>query len=299
MQRRKFLTATALTAGSVALLGKRSFADMLAMPEYKLTPLRNNVGIFTEQGGTIIWMANKEGIVCVDSEFPDPANHLIAELKKQSDKPFQWLINTHHHGDHTGGNISFKGLVKNVAAHANSLTNQKAAAAQQKSEDKQLYPDTTFTNKWKVKVGDERITAHYFGAGHTNGDSFIHFENANIVHCGDQVFNRRYPYIDRSAGASCKHWPIALEQAIKQFDKNTIFVFGHAFDPQKVVGNVEDLKAMKNYMEKLVAFVDGSIKAGKTKEQILAGTSIPGITDWQGEGIGRGLTAAYEELTGA
>lgn len=269
---------------------------MLA-PDYKLTPLRNNVGIFTEQGGTIIWMVNKEGIVCVDAEFPDPANHLIAELKKKSDKPFQWLINTHHHGDHTSGNISFKGIAKNVAAHANSLTNQKASAVAQKTEDKQLYPDTTYTNNWKVKVGDEQITAHYFGPGHTNGDSFIHFENANIVHCGDQVFNRMYPYIDRSAGASCRNWPIALEKAQKQFNKDTIFVFGHAFNPTKVVGNMDDLKAMQNFMEKLVAFVDSGIKAGKTKEQILSATAIPGVTEWQGDGIQRGLTAAYEELT--
>ncbi|MFD0763695.1 MBL fold metallo-hydrolase [Mucilaginibacter lutimaris] len=297
MERRKFLKNTALTAGSLALLGNKSIAGILAMPEYKLTPLRNNVGIFTEQGGTIIWMVNKEGIVCVDAEFPDPATHLITELKKKSEKPFQWLINTHHHGDHTSGNISFKGITKNVAAHANSLTNQKAAAAKQKTEDKQLYPDTTFNDKWKVKVGDEHITAHYFGAGHTNGDSFIHFENANIVHCGDQVFNRMYPYIDRSAGASCKHWAIALEQAQKQFNKDTIFVYGHAFDPAKVTGIMDDLKAMQNFMEKLVAFVDSSIKAGKTKEQILAATSIPGVPDWNGDGIQRGLTAAYEELT--
>jgi cyclase len=297
MERRKFLINTALTAGSLSLLGNKSLAAMLAAPAYQLTPLRNNIGIFTEQGGTIIWMANKEGIVCVDAEFPEPANHLIAELKKKSDKPFQWLINTHHHADHTSGNISFKGLVKNVAAHANSLTNQKASAVAQKTEDKQLYPDITYTDKWKIKVGDEHISAHYFGAGHTNGDSFIHFEHANIVHCGDQVFNRRYPYIDRSAGASCKNWPLALEAAQKLFNKDTIFVFGHAFDPAKVVGNMEDLKAMQNFMEKLVAFVDSSIKAGKTKEEILSAKAIPGITDWQGEGIERGLTAAYEELT--
>lgn len=297
MERRKFLRNSALTAGALAFLNNKSIASILTAPEYKLTALRNNVGIFTEQGGTIIWMVNKEGIVCVDAEFPEPASHLIAELKKKSDQPFQWLINTHHHGDHTSGNISFKGTVKNVAAHANSLINQKAAAVKQKSEDKQLYPDTTFTDKWKVKVGDEHITAHYFGAGHTNGDSFIHFENANIVHCGDQVFNRLYPYIDRSAGASCKHWPVALEQAQKQFNKDTIFVYGHAFDPTKVTGTMADLKAMQNYMERLVAFVDGSIKAGKTKEQILAATAIPGVTDWQGDGIQRGLTAAYEELT--
>lgn len=299
MQRRKFLTATALTAGSVALFGKRSFADILADPTYKLTSLRNNVGIFTEQGGTIAYLVNKEGIVVVDAEFPNTAPHLIAELQKQSDKPFQWLINTHHHGDHTSGNIAFKGLAKNVAAHANSLTNQKAAAVKQKSEDKQLYPDTTFTDKWKVKVGDERITAHYFGAGHTNGDSFIHFEHANIVHCGDLVFNRMYPFIDRSAGASCKHWPVALEAALEQFDKNTIFVYGHAFDPIKVTGTVEDLKLMKDFMEKLVAYVDTSIKAGKSKADILATKSIPGVTEWQGGGIERGLGSAYDELTGA
>ncbi|TSD63425.1 MBL fold metallo-hydrolase [Inquilinus sp. KBS0705] len=297
MERRKFLTNTAIAAGSLALLSNKSFASMLSMPDYKLTPLRNNVGIFTEQGGTIAWLVNKEGIVCVDAEFPDPAAHLIAELKKQSDKPFEWLINTHHHGDHTAGNISFKGVAKKVAAHANSLTNQKASAAAQKSEDKQLYPDTTYTDKWKIKVGDEHISAHYFGPGHTNGDSFIHFENANIVHCGDQVFNRRYPYIDRSAGASCRHWIVALESAQKQFNKDTLFVFGHAYDPVKVTGNMADVKLMQNFMENLVAFVESSIKAGKTKEEILGTKAIPGVTEWQGDGIERGLTAAYEELT--
>lgn len=125
MERRKFLLNTALTAGALAFSGKRSFASMLTDPAYLFKPLRNNVGMFAEQGGTIAWMINKEGIVVVDAEFPDPATHLIAELKKQSDLPFEWLINTHHHGDHTSGNISFKGLVKNVAAHENSLANQK------------------------------------------------------------------------------------------------------------------------------------------------------------------------------
>ncbi|MEP6614412.1 MAG: MBL fold metallo-hydrolase, partial [Mucilaginibacter sp.] len=144
MERRQFLRNTALTAGSLALLGRKSFAAMLADPTYQFKPLRNNVGMFAESGGTIAWLINKEGIVVVDAEFPDPAKHLIAELKKQSAVPFEWLINTHHHGDHTGGNISFKGIVKNVAAHANSLANQKAVAEKNNKVDQQLYPDTTF-----------------------------------------------------------------------------------------------------------------------------------------------------------
>jgi len=296
MKRRNFLFSTALAAGAFTLGGKRSLASVLADP-YQFRLLRNNVGMFAEQGGTIAWLMNKEGIVVVDAEFPDPAKHLIAELQKQSDKPFQWLINTHHHGDHTSGNISFKGLVNNVAAHANSLINQKNSAIAQKKEDQQLYPDTTFTDTWKIKVGDERIQAYYFGPGHTNGDSMIHFEHANIVHMGDLVFNRRYPFIDKSAGASVKNWPVTLEMAQKKFDKDTLFVFGHAFDPQKVTGNMEDIKAMQNFMEKLADFVQSSIKAGKTKDEILQAKSIPGVTDWQGDGINRGLEAAYQEFS--
>jgi cyclase len=297
MQRRQFLFNTAVAAGTFTLLGKKSFASLLADPAYQFKPLRNNVGMFAEQGGTIAWLVNKEGIVVVDAEFPDPAKHLIAELQKQSDKPFEWLINTHHHGDHTSGNISFKGLVKNVAAHANSLTNQKAVAVAQKKEDLQLYPDTTFNDTWKIKVGDERIKTYYFGPGHTNGDAMIHFEHANIVHMGDLVFNRRYPFIDKSAGASVKNWPVTLEMAQKKFDKDTLFVFGHAFDPQKVTGDMEDIKAMQNYMEKLADFVQSSIKAGKSKEEILQAKSIPGVTDWQGDGINRSLEAAYQEFS--
>jgi cyclase len=295
MERRQFLKNTALTAGALTFLGNRSFASLLA-EGYQVIPLRNNVGIFIEQGGTIAWMVNKEGIVVVDAQFPNTAPHLIAEMQKKSDKPFQWLINTHHHGDHTSGNIAFKGIAKNVAAHANSLVNQKASAEKQKKEDQQLYPDTTFKDSWKVKVGDEIVSGHYFGAGHTNGDAFIHFEHANIVHTGDLVFNKMHPFIDRSAGASCRHWPLALEAATKHFDKNTQYVFGHAFEPLKVTGTVEDVKQMQDYMEKLVAFVEGHIKAGKTKDEILAAKAIPGVTLWQGDGIQRSLTAAYEEL---
>jgi cyclase len=297
MQRRQFLKNSLISAASVPLLRSNALQSVLAPADYQFKLLRNNVGLFAEQGGTIAWLSNKEGITVVDAEFPAQAEHLIAELKKQSDKPVKWLINTHHHADHTSGNIAFKGIAANVAAHANSLINQKRQAAEQKKEDQHLYPDTTFLDTWSTKVGNERIKAYHWGAGHTNGDSMIHFENANIVHTGDLVFNRRYPYIDRSSGASVKSWVQVLQQAQKQFNKDTLFIFGHAFDPQKITGTVADLAAMQNYMERLIDFVSSSIKAGKTKEDILAATAIPGVTDWQGDGIQRSLTAAYEELS--
>ncbi len=84
---------------------------------YKMKMLRNDVGIFTEKGGTIAYYISKKNIAVVDAEFPEQSKHLIDALQKDQGKPFEILINTHHHGDHTAGNISFKGIVPHVAAH--------------------------------------------------------------------------------------------------------------------------------------------------------------------------------------
>ena len=297
MQRRIFLRNASLAIGALSFSDKKLFANFFQQNPWKMKILRNDVGIFTEKGGTIGYLLSKKGIAFVDAEFPEQAQHLIDEIKKISDKPFDMLINTHHHGDHTAGNIAFKGLVKNVAAHENSLTNQKRVAVQQKTEDKQLYPDITYVDSQIYKVGKEMIKTYYFGAAHTNGDSIIHFQHANIAHMGDLIFNRRWAFIDRSAGASVKSWINVLDKTLSTFDNDTIFIFGHAFDPEKVTGNKEDLKAMQDYLTKLLDFVDKQIKSGKSKEDILKEKSIPGVTEWQGDGIERGLQAAYEELT--
>ena len=297
MNRRNFIQNAALTLGAFTLLPNGIWAKYSLENSYKIKELRGGVSVFTEKGGTIAFLNTKKGMVVVDSQFPEQSQHLIDELKKQSTKPFKLLINTHHHGDHSSGNISFKGLVEHVVAHENSLTNQKNAAQKQKTEEKQLYPDVTFNDTWKQKVGNERIKAHYFGAGHTNGDSIIHFENANVAHLGDLLFNRRYPFVDRNAGANINNWIKVMDKTLEVFDNETIFVFGHAFDPEKITGNKEDVKAFKDYLEKLLVFVGSEIKAGKSKEEVMKATAITGVTEWKGDGIGRSLQAAYEELS--
>jgi glyoxylase-like metal-dependent hydrolase (beta-lactamase superfamily II) len=303
MKRKQFLQASSFTLAALTLADYKSFSYFFADP-WKIKMLRNDIGIFSERGGTIGFMLSKKGIVVVDSQFPDQAKHLIDELttrqlKKGNDKPFKLLINTHHHGDHTGGNIQFKDLVPHVVGHENCLLNHKRSAEQQKSTDKQLFADITFKDTWKTKIGREKIKAHYFGPAHTNGDAIIHFQHANIAHMGDLVFNRRYAFIDRTAGASVKGWISVLDKTLTTFDNETLFIFGHAFDPEKVTGNKEDLKAMQNYLAKMLQFVEGEIKSGKSKEEILKATSIPGVSEWKGDGIQRGLTAVYEELTAA
>jgi len=297
MQRRNFLRASALTTGGLLFAQKEILAALWQQPGFKITMLTEDAGIFTEKGGTILFVLGKQGIITVDAQFPEQSQHLIDELKKKSEKPFKLLINTHHHGDHTSGNISFKGLVENVLAHENSLKNQKNVAVAQKTEDKQLYPNETFGSVWNVKESGVKYALYYYGAGHTNGDSLVHFEKQNIVHMGDLVFNRRHPFIDRSAGANIKSWINVLDKALEKFSDKTTFVFGHAADGYNVTGTKDDLKAFQGYLVNLLRFTNEQIKAGKTKEDILKATEIPGSPEWKGDGIQRPLTAAYEEIT--
>ncbi|MCR6721226.1 MAG: MBL fold metallo-hydrolase [Chitinophagaceae bacterium] len=298
MNRRLFIRNSLLAGGALAL-GPRMYANGLNFADWKIHPIRKDVYLFTERGGSIVFLRNKTGTVVVDSQFPEQAGHLIGELKKTAPVPFDLLINTHHHGDHSGGNIAFKGQVKQVLAHINSKINQENQAKAQQSEDKQLYPDLTFSDKWCVDFGKEKICAHYFGPGHTNGDALIHFENANIVHMGDLLANKRYPYIDRGAGASMENWMLILDRAQNVFDRKTLFVCGHGRDANDVIVNRDYLREMKFFFESIFDHVKKEIVAGKTKEQIIATPAIPMMESWVDPNsfVKPLLETAYHELT--
>lgn len=296
MQRRQFIRNTAITFSALAVSHQKILGSFFQQP-WKITMLTDTLGIFTESGGTIAFLLGKSGIVVVDSQFVDPAKHLIEELKNRSTQTCKLLINTHHHGDHTGGNIAFKGIVEHVLAHENALKNYKTVAASQKSEEKQLFPDQTFATTWCQDFDKEKICLDYFGAGHTNGDALVHFQHANVVHMGDLLFNRRHPFVDASAGASMISWVTVLDKAIKKYDKKTTFVFGHSGTGYDVTGKVDDLKAFRDYVGNVLKFTETEMKAGKTKEEILKATEIPGSPEWKGDGIQRPLGAAYDELS--
>jgi cyclase len=298
MQRRSFIKSTALTLGALAFLTKDTLADFLADPAYNIKMLTSDIGVFTEKGGTILFMLGKKGIVVVDAQFPDSAQHCIDEIKKKSNEPFLVLINTHHHADHTAGNIAFKGLAANVLAHTNSKINQQAVAVKNKNEDKQLYPNQTYDNVWSADYSKTKVSLHYFGRGHTNGDSFVHFEKANIVHAGDLVFNRRHPFVDRTAGASITEWIKTLEQGTTFFKDNTTYVCGHAGTGYDIVLKKADVLAFRDYLQNVLAVTEKSMASGITKAQFLKYvTNIPGSPEWQGDGIERPLEAAWDELT--
>lgn len=299
MNRRYFLRNTAFTTAALGLPAKDLLALILQQPAWKITMLTDDAGLFTMNGGTILFNKTKEGYIIVDSQFGTNATNLINELKKNQEPVFNLLINTHHHLDHSGGNIQFKDMVPHVLAHENSKINQQRVAIERKIEDKQLYPDQTYNDFHHRKVGKEKISLYYFGAGHTNGDSIVHFENINVAHMGDLVFHKIYPNIDRSAGASVKNWITVLEKAYNKLDKNTKIICGHGQKPEDVIVTRDFLKQQQFYLENLLSFVEKEIKAGKTKEELLLIKIIPGADEWKDafNFVKVNLAAAYEELT--
>jgi glyoxylase-like metal-dependent hydrolase (beta-lactamase superfamily II) len=131
MQRRTFI-GSGTAALSVASLP--SWTRFLHLTNYEMKILRRNVGIFTEKGGTIGYLLQPDSIVVVDTQWKEQSERLITELKSQSSGPFPFLINTHHHGDHTSGNIAYKGLAEHVLAHENSKINQMNSAKKNNNE---------------------------------------------------------------------------------------------------------------------------------------------------------------------
>jgi cyclase len=304
MQRRTFIESTVLLSLAAAIGPLNGFGKahtpLTLGRSGQIKMLRPDFGIFTDPngGGTIAFLLSPEGIVVVDAQFPDQSQFVIDDLKKRGNAPFKYLINTHHHGDHTAGNIAYKGLVEHVVAHENSKQYQEIKAKQFKSEDKQLYPTETFKDKWETKIGNDIIQMSYSGCGHTSGDSIVHFVNKNIVHTGDLVFNGWHPYIDRSSGANIQNWTVILQNMISKFDKDTLFIFGHGSEAMGIEGTLDNIRTKKSYLESVLELGQKEIKAGTSKEDFLKKKFIPGFESWGSEGIERPLTAVFEELSG-
>jgi cyclase len=321
--RRDFLATSALAAFAASLHPGNLLAQLghrAAWPN-TFTPIRRNVGHFTMRGGTMGWLMNPGGIVVVDSQFPAEARAFIEGMNAQSgNRPVDYLINTHHHGDHTGGNAAFRGVAKHVVSHKKAEEHMRQppmaqpaappqapaqpAAGQQAAPQTpvdQLYPDTMFTGTWTADVGDEKIRARHYGRAHTSGDAVITFERANVAHMGDLMFNQRHPVVDRAAGATMRGWMGVLDAAVKDHDNDTIYIFGHANTNLPVTGSRADLARFRDYLGAVLAFAETQHKAGKTRDEVLAMRDpLPGFESFGrfgNPGSRDPLTVAYEEVT--
>jgi glyoxylase-like metal-dependent hydrolase (beta-lactamase superfamily II) len=312
MNRREFIRSSLLvTAGVAAPRLMKAQAAPASVPATKFTPLRRDVGVFTGRGGTIGWLASKDALAVVDTQFPDTALICLKGIPGIGSRTIDATINTHHHLDHTGGNVVFKAASRALVAQVQVPKLQFEAAQRAELGTRvdpaatvasQVYADTTFSDVWRRELGSEIVTAEFRGPAHTAADSVIIFEKANVVHMGDLVFNRLYPYVDRPGGASMRGWVKSLGDCAAAYPADAIYVFGHGNAKFGITGKRDDLLVMRDFFSAVLDHVDKEIAAGHDKPTIVALENMPGFPDYHTplpNRLGMVLGAAYDELTAA
>jgi len=198
MERRTFLRNTSFTLGALSLLNQKSFASFMQQNPWKMKMIRNDIGVFTEKGGTIAYLTSKKGIVVVDSEFPEQSQHLIDELKKQNNPSFDLLMNTHHHGDHAYGNQVWVDNGATPVAHLGVLEEMKkyetgyyggkpgrwedSARSRKDVAASRLKPPTLlYRTEMIFNDGKHRVELLHFGVAHTHGDGFAWLPKEKIL----------------------------------------------------------------------------------------------------------------------
>ena len=269
LDRRTFLGVSAGTAAALTWSPLRALAQ--SAPS-NFNEVRGGVGTFLGQGGTIGWYLGKEGTIVIDSQFPRTAEPCRKGLEQRSKKGLSLLLNTHHHGDHTGGNLVFKDAVKHIVAHKNVPDLQKQQATQRGNLDKQVFADKTFDKTWEKKLDGETVGAKHYGPGHTGGDAVYHFKNANVAHTGDLVFRKMHPFIDYPGGGTILGWIDVLKAVHNDLDDDTIVIFGHAGRGFEITGKRAQILEMASYFERAVEHVERGRKKGASKEEIMKST---------------------------
>jgi cyclase len=301
MNRRHFLATSASYVAVASLSRMPAWAQQPATPPVTtFNDLRRGVGYFTGQGGTIGYLLGADGALAVDSQYPATAGPCVEGLKQKAPKGIELLINTHHHGDHTGGNPVFKPVVKHIVCQEKCLAWHQKTAAAATTPTPQAYADITFGESWSTTLGDEKVWAFYNGPGHTSGDAIVVFEKANVIHMGDLMFNRLHPRLDVGAGGSARNWIKVLDK-VARGHRDATFIFGHAKAGQPVTGSVKELEYFKDYLSRVVDTVQKAIKAKQSKDELVKTTEIPGFPDHASMGqvltIAGILGSVYDELT--
>jgi glyoxylase-like metal-dependent hydrolase (beta-lactamase superfamily II) len=273
--RRDFVKVSALGLAGSVLAGPSNLRGRMRA---EFVPLRRNVGIFTERGGTIGWLMNPDGVAIVDSQFADTAPLLLEGVRQRTQVPIDVLINSHHHPDHVGGNAVLRPAVGRIVAHERSLENQRRVAGRAATPPPEgAFPDVTYTGETSIEVGDETLHLKHYGPAHTGGDTAVFFEQANVVHLGDLLNNHGWPNIDAGAGGTVHGWVQVIEAFLPEYPADAIYIFGHNEAGAPPTGTREDVSFQRDYFLAVIDHAQRSLAAGQSREQATSLTALPGF----------------------
>lgn len=274
---------------------QRSFDDV----EIKTEQLTDNIYVLFGAGGNIGLAIGEDAAYLIDDQYAPLSEKITASVRQITDKPLKFLVNTHWHGDHTGGNANFGKAGTILVAHENvrkrlGSPSERNGQVREASPEIAL-PEITFSDELTLHLGDgQSMHVMHVNDAHTDGDSYIYFPEANIIHMGDNFANGGFPFIDLNSGGDIDGFIKNLNMALFIVDDQTQIIPGHG-----PVTNRETLQAYRDMLETLRNRVKAAMTSGKSLEQTLAmGLSNEWDADFgtgfiNSEGI---LTSIYKSL---
>ena len=275
---------------------------------FTLKPLAGGVYALYGRGGNVGFFVGPDAVLVVDSQFKDIAPGIVEQIRKVSDKPIKFLLNTHHHGDHVGGNEIFRQFALIVAhdnvrkrmltSPADILRDYPAMLEAQKKAGNENFakfladqiewakkakveeipaPVMTFDSELRIHIGAETIHMWHAPPAHTDGDSAVYFEKANVLHMGDLMFFKVIPFIDVKGGGSVRGYLDALDKLVARVPANVTVIPGHG-----EVTDVAGIKVLRQYIVDILDAAAKAKKAGKSKDDFVKDVDLPAYKDWAG-----------------
>lgn len=235
-------------------------SDRFANVKLESQLLRDNVHMITGAGGNIGVSAGRDGVLMIDDQFAPLAGKIKQKLAAIGNGQLKYIINTHHHGDHTGANGALN--------HDNSITivahhNVRSRLVSQDVQHNHL-PVLTFDASVRYHFNDDIIDVIHMPSGHTDGDSVVYFKKANVLHAGDHFFNQRFPFIDLSSGGSVKGYLNNVNTLIDLIDDNTIIIPGHG-----ILANKADMIGFRDMIRSTLVIVKDGKASGLSLDAVI------------------------------
>jgi cyclase len=283
----KRITAAALAGAALMLAGAANSQQGVdfSKVEIKTTDLGNKTYMLEGQGGNITVAVGTDGIIMVDSQFAPLHDKIKAAIAKISPLPIKYLIDTHYHLDHVGGNAAFHRDGATIVAHDNirlrlaaGTTNANTGNKTPPMEADAIPTDTYMVGGMKVEVGGRVAQVNHVINAHTDGDSWVYFPDANVLALGDTYSSRSYPNLDWGSGGTIDGMVLALERYLKAANDTTKIVPGHG--PLATKANLQEWHDM---MAKVRDRVKKLFEEGKSEQEVLAANPLADLDGkWAG-----------------
>ncbi|WP_419160898.1 MBL fold metallo-hydrolase [Candidatus Palauibacter sp.] len=286
------LVLAALWSGiaSTPVLAQQDFSAV----RIEATHVAGSVWMLVGSGGNIGVSSGPDGVLMVDDQFAPLADRIRDALREvgQSEEAAEpgFLLNTHFHGDHTGGNAEF-GEASTIVAHTNVRSRLVAGG----SPDEAL-PVVTFDEALSIHFNGEEIRAFHIPNGHTDGDALIYFMGSNVLHMGDDFFAGRFPFVDIDNGGSVEGLARGIAGVLDNVPADIRIIPGHG-----PLSSVDDLRTYHRMITETIAMVRGKIDGGMSNEQVQGEGVSDEWAEWGGGFISteRWLDTVYRSLSGA